>query len=35
MWQYKKLTEKAKNEEYVPSLEVFAVVLVQCNLADN
>ena len=31
----KKLIDKTKNEENVPSLEVFEVVLVQCNLVDN
>ena len=31
----KKLIEKTKNEEYVLSLEVVEVVLVQCNLVDN
>ena len=31
----KKLIDKTKNGENVPSLEVFEVVLVQCNLADN
>ena len=30
-----KATDKTKNGENVPSLEVFEVVLVQCNLADN
>ena len=30
-----KVTDKTKNGENVPSLEVFEVVLVQCNLADN
>ena len=31
----KKLIEKTKNGEKVPSLEVVEVVLVQCNLVDN
>ena len=31
----KKLIEKTKNGENVPSLEVFEVFLVQCNLVDN
>ena len=31
----KKLIEKTKNGENVPSLEVVQVVLVQCNLVDN
>ena len=31
----KKLKDKTKNGEKVPSLEVVEVVLVQCNLADN
>ena len=31
----KKLIDKTKNEENVPSLEVVEVVLVQCNLVDN
>ena len=31
----KKLIEKTKNWENVPSLEVAEVVLVQCNLVDN
>ena len=30
-----KLLDKSKNGKYVPSLEVFEVVLVQCNLVDN
>ena len=30
-----KLTDKTKNENNVPSLEVPEVVLVQCNLVDN
>ena len=30
-----KATEKTQNGENMPSLEVFEVVLVQCNLADN
>ena len=30
-----KLIGKTKNGEYVPSLEVVAVVSVRCNLADN
>ena len=38
-WNYlaaqKKLTDKTKNGEKVPSLEVVEVVLVQCNLVDN
>ena len=28
-------TDKTKNGENVPSLEVVQVILVQCNLADN
>ena len=31
----KKLIDKTKSGEKVPSLEVVEVVLVQCNLADN
>ena len=31
----KKLIEKTKNGEKVPSLELFEVVLLQCNLVDN
>ena len=31
----KKLIDKIKNREKVPSLEVVEVVLVQCNLVDN
>ena len=31
----KKLIDKTKSGENVPSLEVFEVVLIQCNLADN
>ena len=31
----KKLIDKTKNGEKVPSLEVAEVVLVQCNLVDN
>ena len=31
----KKLTDKTKNWENVPSFEVVGVVLVQCSLADN
>ena len=31
----KKLTDKTKNRENVPNLEVFEVVLVQCNLVVN
>ena len=31
----KKLINKTKNEEKVPSLEVIEVVLVQCNLVNN
>ena len=31
----KKLIDKTKNREKVPSLEVVEVVLVQCNLVDN
>ena len=31
----KKLIDKTKNEEKVPSLEVIEVVLVQCNLVNN
>ena len=35
MVAHKKLTDKTKNEEKVPCLEVVEVVLVQRNLADN
>ena len=31
----KKLIEKTKNGEKLPSLELVEVVLVQCNLVDN
>ena len=31
----KKLIDKTKNGENLPSLEVVEVVLVQCNLVDN
>ena len=31
----KRLIDKTKNGENVPSLEVVEVVLVQCNLVDN
>ena len=31
----KKLIDKTKNGEKVPSLEVVEVALVQCNLVDN
>ena len=31
----KKLSDKTKNGENVPTLEMVAAVLVQCNLADN
>ena len=31
----KKLIDETKNEKNVPSLEVAAVALVQCNLVDN
>ena len=31
----KKIVDKTKNEEKVPSLEVFEIVLVQCTLVDN
>ena len=31
----KRLKDKTKNEENVPSLEVVEVVSVQCNLVDN
>ena len=31
----KKLIDKTKNGENVPSLEVVEVVLVHCNLVDN
>ena len=34
-WQHKKLWDKKKNGEKVPSLEVVEVVLFQCNLVDN
>ena len=35
MGEQKKLIDKTKNGENVPSLEVVEVVLVQCNLVDN
>ena len=35
IWQHKKLISKTKNGKNVPSLEVFEVVLVHCNLVDN
>ena len=31
----KKLIDKTKNGENIPSLEVFEKILVQCNLVDN
>ena len=31
----KKLIDKTKNEENVPSFELVEIVLVQCNLVDN
>ena len=31
----KKLIDKTKNRENIPSLEVVEVVLAQCNLVDN
>ena len=31
----KKIVDKTKNAEKVPSLEVFEIVLVQCTLVDN
>ena len=31
----RKLIDKTKNGESVPSLEIVEVVLVQCNLVDN
>ena len=31
----KKIVDKTKNAEKVPNLEVFEIVLVQCNLVDN
>ena len=31
----KKIIDKTKNREKVPSLEVVEAVLVQCNIADN
>ena len=31
----KKLIDKTKHGENVPSIEVFEVVLVHCNLVDN
>ena len=31
----KKLIDKTKNGESVPTVEVFEVFLVQCNLVDN
>ena len=31
----KKWIDKTKNGENVPSFDVFKIVLVQCNLADN
>ena len=31
----KKLSDKTKNGENVPTLEMVAAVLVQCNLVDN
>ena len=36
IWQHKKNSiDKTKNGENVSSLEVFEIVLVQCNLVDN
>ena len=34
-WKHKKLTDKTKNGEKVPSLEVVEVVLGQFNLVNN
>ena len=34
-FKIKRLMDKTKNKEKVPSLEVVEVVLVQCNLVDN
>ena len=34
-WSSKKLIDKTKNGENISSIEVFEVVLVQCNLANN
>ena len=31
----KKLIEKTKNDDNIPTLEVIEVVLVQCNLVNN
>ena len=31
----KKLIDKTKNREKIPSLQVIEVVLIQCNLVDN
>ena len=31
----KKLIDKTKNGEKIPSLQVIEVVLIQCNLVDN
>ena len=35
IWQHKKIVDKTKNGEKVPSLVVVEVVLVQCKLIDN
>ena len=35
IWQYKKVIEKTKNVENIPSLKLVEVVLVKCNLVDN
>ena len=35
IWYFKKLIDKAKNDENILSLEVLEVVSVQCNLVDN
>ena len=35
IWQRKKLMDKTKNGENVPSLKIDEVVLVQCNLVYN
>ena len=35
IWQHKKIVDKTKNGEKVPSLVVVEVVLVQCKLTDN
>ena len=35
IWYFKKLIDKAKNDENILSLEVLEVVSVQCNFVDN